>query len=103
MTTATKPIIAHSHSRLQMFSQCPLSYKLAYIDKVPQESSAALEIGAAAHEFFDTWIKTSPVGVPEDIFKEIAAECFQKEARDQDNFKEYLEICQIFAKAYKPD
>lgn len=117
MTTTIAPT-AHSHSRLTVFSQCPLSYKLTYIEKVPQDSSAALEIGAAAHEFFDQWVskkresekaKRDPEvvmvldGDSEEEIAEIAAKCFQKDARNQSNFKEYLEICQIFAKEYKPD
>lgn len=102
--------MAHSHSRLQVFSQCPLAYKLQYIDKVPAESSDAMEIGAAAHEFFEHYVLISR-GVPKegqwkmcaDDVEKLAAKCFQKEARNQDNFKEFLEICQIFANEYRPD
>lgn len=102
-------VMAHSHSRLQVFSQCPLSYRLTYIDKVPVESSDALEIGAAAHEFFEQWVKMqTPLKRPYDddvdkVVLDVASKCFQKEARDQSNFKDYLEICKTFTKEYKPD
>lgn len=101
--------MAHSHSRLQVFSQCPLSYKLQYLDKVPTESSDAMEIGAAAHEFFDQFVKgdkfrdNTESRTFENYVLNLASKCFQKEARNQDNFKDYLEICQIFAKDYLPD
>lgn len=112
METITKNKMAHSHSRLQVFSGCPLAYKLQYLDKIPTESSDAMEIGAAAHEFFDKWsVFTGPrIGwkLPltpqeEELVLRMAGECFQKEARNQENFKEYLEICQTFAKEYQPD
>ena len=110
----TKNPMAHSHSRLTVFSACPLAYKLQYIDKVPTEDSDAMEIGAAAHEFFEAWVKempwiekNHPVGVPDDYLprkiEELAAKCFQKSPRNQDNFKDYMEICRTFAAAYKPD
>jgi CRISPR/Cas system-associated exonuclease Cas4 (RecB family) len=109
MTTIITPM-AHSHSRLNVFTQCPLAYKLQYIDKVSPESSDALEIGAAAHEFFEMWVKDKEVrdaGLATDSLENavqvMAAFAFQKEPRDQSNFKDYLEICRTFAKAYKPD
>lgn len=109
MPTATpvKAPTAHSYSRMQVFSSCPLSFKLQHIDKIPTDSSDALEIGAAAHEFFDRYVKAFSVNTEirpsEQFVLTLAAECFQKEARDQSNFKDYLEICKTFAAAYKPD
>src|SRR6266853_1401004 len=50
--TMSKPM-AHSHSRLNNYVGCPLSYKLLYIDKVGGDETPALQIGAAAHEFFE--------------------------------------------------
>lgn len=85
---------------------------MQYVQKLPTESSDALEIGAAAHEFFEKWVTTihdakiktgTEWELLEPGFRKIAGECFQKEARDQSNFKDYLEICQTFAKSYKPD
>ncbi len=111
MTTETIPQAptSHSYSRLQTYTRCPLAYKLQYIDKVGQDSSGPMEIGAAAHEFFDLFVKgrcyfgsTEQVTFDKYVL-DLASDCFQKEARNQDGFKDYLEMCQIFAKAYKTD
>jgi len=105
----TKNPMAHSHSRLTVFSACPLAYKLQYIDKVPTEDSDAMEIGAAAHEFFEAWVKKQNQTVgevrihPDNDWLTLASKCFQRSPRNQDNFKDYLEICKTFAAAYKPD
>jgi len=106
MTTETLKPMSHSHSRLVTFSQCPLSYRLAYIDKVPAESSDALEIGAAAHEFFEEYVSKGleiRFEKDQDAIDAMAAKCFQKQARNQDNYKDVLDICRTFVKAYKPD
>lgn len=104
--TFTAPT-AHSHSRLQAYASCPLSYRLSFIDKVGTDDSDALEIGSAAHEFFDKWVKKGYTGSVSGDFDAlvlmVASEAFQKDPRKQSNFKEYLEICQTFAAAYKPD
>ena len=107
-TIIAKPPITHSHSRLVTFSECPLSYKLQYLDKMPSESNDALEIGSAAHEFFEKWVNliftsTKETVISEDAWIGMAGRTFQKESRNQDNFKDYLEICKTFAKTYKPD
>lgn len=95
---------AHSHSRMMAYSGCPLAYRLEYIDRVGTDSSDAMEIGAAAHDFFEAWVKNySEMVEGEKAIATIAAMCFQKQPRDQSNFKEYLEICKIFASNYKPD
>jgi CRISPR/Cas system-associated exonuclease Cas4 (RecB family) len=95
---------AHSHSRLQAYSSCPLSYRLSFIDKVGTDDSDALEIGSAAHEFFDRWVTQFKNADNKEVaVMALAATCFQKEPRKQSNFKDYLEICQTFAAAYKPD
>jgi CRISPR/Cas system-associated exonuclease Cas4 (RecB family) len=107
MTVELKAPTSHSYSRMNNYTQCPLQYKLIYVDKMGQDSSDAMEIGSAAHEFFDCWVKERyPEGSKPASFKSIetlAAECFQKESRNQSNFKEFLEICQTFAALYKPD
>lgn len=101
---------SHSHSRMQAYASCPLSYKLEYIDKVGKDDSDALEIGAAAHEFFDRFVQGKKYAGVEGLAKSefqayvlsLSASCFQKEPRRQDNFKEYLEICTKFAEDYRP-
>lgn len=106
MTTETiQAPTSHSYSRLQTYTRCPLAYRLQYINKVGQDDSQAMEIGAAAHEFFDQWVKRLPLGETALVnpVEKLAAECFQKESRNQDGFKDYLEMCQTFAKEYKPD
>lgn len=105
--TVTQNKMAHSYSRLTTYAQCPLSYKLSYLDKVGTDDSDAMEIGAAAHEFFDRWCTQYKIGMPPEELQAnilaLAAKCFQKDARDQANFKEYLDICRIFALAYLPE
>ena len=102
MIAQTLTLRQHSHSRLQAYTQCALSYRLQFIDKLPAESSDALEIGAAAHQFFEKWVKYRGI-IDDRIVQEIAAECFQKEPRSQSNFKDYLDICQTFVRAYHAD
>lgn len=48
---------AHSHSRLSCFESCPLQYKFKYMDKLPQPPADPLDLGAAAHEFFEAYGK----------------------------------------------
>lgn len=109
--TTSSPVApkAHSHSRLMSYTSCPKSYELTYIQKVGTDDSDALEIGAAAHEFFDRFLKgcqfcdaTEPKAFDVYVLS-LAATCFQKDARKQSNFKEYLEICQAFAKTFRPN
>ncbi len=104
--SASKPM-AHSYSRMNVFSSCPLSYRLMYLDRKPGESNDALEIGAAAHEFFDMWVKNRVVGTEnaplDKVIQTMAATAFQKEPRNQYNFKDFLEVCMTFAREYKPD
>ena len=40
----------HSYSRLSTFAECPLKYKLRYIDKVPAPRSRPLEVGGLIHD-----------------------------------------------------
>ncbi len=50
----------HSHSKLSTFEQCPLKYKLKYIDKVPPEIEKTIEahLGSIIHKTFE-WIYNS--------------------------------------------
>lgn len=103
--------LAHSHSRITNYTQCPLSYKLLYVDKVGGDESGALQIGSAAHDFFEKYHKSllyraihkEPGIMPEADIVNLAATCFQKEPRDQANFADYLEICRTFVLNYKLD
>ena len=47
-----------SYSQLSMFSECPLRWKLNYIDKVTEsEPSIHLLFGTAMHEVIQTWLE----------------------------------------------
>ena len=50
----------YSHSRLSTFEQCPLKYKLRYIDKIKPEIEKTIEahLGSAVHETLE-WIYNS--------------------------------------------
>jgi RecB family exonuclease len=39
----------YGHARLHRFAQCPLSYKLHYVDSLPPEPSAEFELGVVLH------------------------------------------------------
>ena len=47
-----------SYSQLSMFSECPLRWKLNYIDKITEsEPSIHLLFGTAMHEVIQTWLE----------------------------------------------
>lgn len=46
-----------SFSRLATFEQCPLAYKLQYIDRAPNENNAFAEYGTHCHEILEKWAK----------------------------------------------
>ena len=47
-----------SYSQLSMFSECPLRWKLNYIDKLRvSEPSIHLLFGTAMHEVIQTWLE----------------------------------------------
>ena len=45
----------YSHSRLSNFEQCPLKYKLRYIDRVESKIEGSIEayLGSRAHEVLE--------------------------------------------------
>jgi len=47
----------YSYSKIGTFQQCPLKYKLQYVDKLPvdQAPSPAIERGLAAHKFAEDY------------------------------------------------
>ena len=53
----------YSHSRLSTFEQCPLKYKLRYIDKIKPEIEKTIEahLGSAVHETLE-WVYNSVIG-----------------------------------------
>ncbi len=67
-----------SYSKLQCFAQCPLKYKLQFLDKVPTKPSKALFLGSAVHEAISEFLKTEYAGevqLPEnfagDVFRQV--------------------------------
>jgi len=46
---------AHSYSRLDTYSSCPLSYKFQYQDKMPRPPADPLLLGAALHDNFEAY------------------------------------------------
>lgn len=49
-------MIAHSFSRLNKFTTCPLAYKLAYIDKVKVPKGEPLIFGDLVHRFMEKYV-----------------------------------------------
>lgn len=54
---AIPPETKWSFSRLATFEQCPLAYKLQYIDRVSNENNAFAEYGTHCHEILEKWAK----------------------------------------------
>lgn len=46
-----------SFSRLTTFEQCPLAFRLQYLDCFPQEDNAYAEYGTFCHELLEAWAK----------------------------------------------
>jgi len=95
----------YSYSKIKTWSECPLSYKLTYLDKVGRDEGDALTLGAAAHEFFERWVnekldlKDSNL---ESDWKFCAGVQWSKEPRDQSLYDQYLNICESFVKNFDP-
>jgi hypothetical protein len=57
MKTEDKVVGRVSYSQYSMWMNCPLQWKLAYVDKVkPEEASIHLVFGTAMHEVIQYWI-----------------------------------------------
>ena len=50
-------ITAWSYSRYADYRQCPLRFKLKYIDKLTEPGSAAMQRGSAIHKKGENWLK----------------------------------------------
>lgn len=61
-------MVVYSHSKLSTFEQCPLKYKLRYIDKIKPEIEMTIEsyLGSAIHDTLE-WIYNSVKADPENI------------------------------------
>ncbi len=47
----------YSYSRLHRFAQCPLSYKLHYVDRLPAASSVESELGRVLHRTLEDLVR----------------------------------------------
>jgi RecB family exonuclease len=47
----------YSYSRLRRFGQCPLSYKLHYVDRLPARSSAESDLGRVLHRTLEDLVR----------------------------------------------
>lgn len=58
---------AYSYSALTLFEGCPLSWKLKYLDRVPEEPSRPMQVGAAAHAAIEIYLEQlAGAGIPSD-------------------------------------
>jgi len=48
----------YSYSRIKQYLQCPLSFKLQYIDKLPIPKSKALLVGSCVHQILEQIVKS---------------------------------------------
>ena len=88
-----------SYSKIKSWTDCPLSFRLTYIDKVGKDESDPMTLGAAAHEFFEAWLNARRYNdIP--VLKDIALATWSTEPRDQSLYEEYMGICEDFAKNF---
>ena len=84
---------AMSASAFQKYENCPLSYKLRYDWRLPEEPSAALQLGSALHAALKAYFDGVKAGRPAD--KEAVIACFLDEIA-KSKFDEPLqrELCE---------
>lgn len=92
---------SYSYSKIKTWTDCPLSYKLTYLDKVGRDEGEALTLGSAAHEFFEIYVSKALLNAGKSS-EQIALECWSKEPRDQSLYEQYLSICEAFVKNFDP-
>lgn len=93
MTFDTPPIIAWSYSRYAAHKQCPLKFKLQYIDKIQEETPPAMLRGRKIHKEGEHFLDGTNDDVPESYgdfrplmvdLKEMGAVAEQQMAFDTD-------------------
>lgn len=100
-------ITAFSYSKIKRWTECPMSFKLTYIDKVGQDSTDEMEVGAGAHRFFELWHnairanQTSNKMMPK--VADLAAQAWTEDPHPTGLFDDFLVICRDFAEAYHPE
>lgn len=63
------PIKAWSYSRYATYAQCPLQFKLRYIDKVPEPKAPAMERGDKIHKEIARWLTHMVGALPAEVFR----------------------------------
>lgn len=53
-----------SYSAWQAYKQCPFKFKCAYLERLPQEQSEALERGNAVHADIESYLRGETAAVP---------------------------------------
>jgi len=98
---------SYSYSKIKRWTECPLSFKLTYIDRVGQDSTDEMEVGAGAHRFFELWHnalranQTSNKMMPK--VADLAAQAWTEEPHPTGLFEDFLEVCRDFAEGYRPE
>jgi len=70
-------ITAWSYSRYADYRQCPLRFKLKYIDKLPEPGSPAMQRGGDIHKEGENWLKSKRKSKVPASYKHFAAEMEQ--------------------------
>jgi len=103
--TAKKFVNKHlSYSRLSRYEQCPLSYRLHYIDKRKAEPGVPLKFGALVHAVLETLVREHVQDErTEPLSEERALELYRKGWADEGLsgiaiFEEGLQILQAFVR-----
>ena len=71
-----------SYSSISMYTNCPLSYKFAYVDRLPRKKSPALSFGSSIHDalkvFYSVYNKLG-YGFLEKVYQKALMIEFKKE------------------------
>ncbi|MDD5629419.1 MAG: PD-(D/E)XK nuclease family protein [Elusimicrobia bacterium] len=81
-----------SHSSISMYSECPLKYKLKYVDKIPEKPKRFFSFGQSVHlalEFFYGG-KTPPAPSLEELLQSLKANWVSVGYRDKAEEAEYF-------------
>ena len=72
----------HSYSSLKLFKTCPLAYAYAYIEKIPMESTGAMDRGTRLHKLCEDYLnsKDPTFQCPHDI-RRIGLKVYQLKAK----------------------
>lgn len=77
-----------SFSRVDTYQQCPLRFRFAYLDKLPEEPNPHLSWGTSVHRAIETWWSQKlPAAPPVDVLLQALYDCwddtgFEGMARD---------------------